>query len=357
MTKAKHQGVKVGIDCERMKNRFTGLYEYNRLLGEALVDAKRQEESLFYYVPSNYVGFFGDGAEYLSHKVWHKLFFPKLKDVDVWHMTHQSTSYVPKSKQVKKVLTIHDLNFLYEKKSEAKIKKYIQRCQRSIDLCDYIVAISEYTKQDVLAHLDIGSKPVTVIYNGCKVKEFPEYNTPAYQPVRPFLFSLGVVLPKKNFHVLPPLLIGNDYELLIAGNTSSDYVQKIVDEAERFDVRERVKILGAVSDKDKYWYLKSCSAFLFPSLTEGFGIPAIEAMHFGKPVFLSTKTSLPEIGGEYAYYFESFDAGAMRYVFEKGMESYAETKPMQKIIEHARQFSWDESAKRYWEVYRSLVDR
>jgi glycosyltransferase involved in cell wall biosynthesis len=310
---------------------------------------------LLYYVPSDYVGFWKDEVDYLRYKPFHKLCFPKIRTTDVWHVTHQGSQYVPRSKKIKKVLTIHDLNFLYEKKAAAKIKKYIRLCQKSVDQSDHIVTISEYARQDILTHLNVGAKPVTVIHNGCMVKLYPEYDYPSYQPEKPFLFSLGVVLPKKNFHVLPALLAGNDYELLIAGNIVSDYNRKIIEEAKRFGVENRVKILGSIADEDKYWYLKNCSAFLFPSLAEGFGIPAIEAMHFGKPVLLSTRTSLPEIGGPYAYYFRSFDVNDMRYTFAESMKHYEETAPMQKIIDYASQFDWNESAKKYWSIYKSLT--
>ncbi|MDR0660343.1 MAG: glycosyltransferase family 4 protein [Prevotellaceae bacterium] len=356
MVDAQHTGIKVAFDGERMKNRFTGLYEYCRLLGQSLIDVKNSYDNLLYYVPADYVGFFGNNVDYSAYKPTHKLFFQKFKAVNVWHMTHQLTSYAPNSKQIKKVLTIHDLNFLYEKKSEDKIKKYLKLCQKNIDRCDHIVAISEYAKQDILKYLKVNNKPITVIYNGCKIKEFPEYVTPKYQPQQPFLFSIGVVLPKKNFHVLPSLLVDNSYELLVAGNAKSDYHLKILDEAEKFGVKNRVKILGAITDEDRYWYFKNCTAFLFPSLAEGFGIPVIEAMHFGKPVFLSTKTSLPEIGGNHAFYFNSFDLDQMRDTFEKGMQQYLETNPMRQVIEYANRFDWEVSAKKYWEVYQSLVE-
>jgi glycosyltransferase involved in cell wall biosynthesis len=116
-----------------------------------------------------------------------------------------------------------------------------------------------------------------------------------------------------------------------------------------------VKLLGPVSAENKYWYLKNCSAFLFPSLAEGFGIPPIEAMHFGKPVFLSTKTSLPEIGGQYAYYFDDFNPENMCKVFDAGMKHYSQTNPKSLIIRHADQFNWEKSAKAYRKVYESVL--
>jgi glycosyltransferase involved in cell wall biosynthesis len=71
-------------------------------------------------------------------------------------------------------------------------------------------------------------------------------------------------------------------------------------------------VLLGVDDSVKAWLLANCEAFLFPSLAEGFGLPPLEAMHFGTPVFLSDRTSLPEVGGTQAGYFREFSASAMR---------------------------------------------
>jgi glycosyltransferase involved in cell wall biosynthesis len=188
----------------------------------------------------------------------------------------------------------------------------------------------------------------------CSVRLFEGYDSPLYRPAHPFLFSIGTILPKKNFHVLPPLLKNNSYELVIAGKGTDDYACKIEQEARKWGVEKRVKLLGAITAEDKYWYLKHCTAFLFPSLAEGFGIPPVEAMSFGKPVFLSTKTSLPEIGGEQAYYFNDFEPETLCETFETSMNHYARENPASLIIQQAHQFDWIKSAKQYWQVYKSL---
>ncbi len=77
-------------------------------------------------------------------------------------------------------------------------------------------------------------------------------------------------------------------------------------------MQNRVFLTGKVDDIAKQFYLSKCHAFVFPSIREGFGLPPIEAMHFGKPIFLSNKTSLPEIGGEHCYYWDNFDPEYMK---------------------------------------------
>jgi glycosyltransferase involved in cell wall biosynthesis len=336
-----------------MRYPYTGLFEYCVQLGKALQNGISDEDRIVYYVPRQYDNYFGE-YDHLIQKGIHKLFPPGTGQANIWHTTYQASRYMTCNRKIKNVLTIHDLNFLYEK-TELKIGKYLKRLQRNVDQADYITVISEYAKNDIINHLQTGDKPVSVIHNGCHVLEYPDYDTPAYRPATPFLFSIGTVVPKKNFHVLPCLLAHTDYELIIAGKRNNDYTGQIIEEAKKHNVEDRVKLLGPVNDKDKYWYLKHCEAFLFPSLAEGFGIPPVEAMHFGKPVFLSTATSLPEIGGQYAYYFDDFDPENMRKVFETSMNHYAQTNPVSLIIKHASQFNWGKSAKAYLDVYKSVL--
>ena len=111
-----------------------------------------------------------------------------------------------------------------------------------------------------------------------------------------------------------------------------------------------------IDDAQKAWAYAHCTGFLFPSLTEGFGLPPIEAMHFGKPVFLARRTCLPEIGGDAADYFDDFDAGSMRRVVEAGLARQREPGRADAIRAHAAQFDWDRAAGAYLDLYRRLLD-
>lgn len=336
-----------------MKYPYTGLYEYCYQLGLSL-QKLTNKDGLTFYLPQSAENVFGSDSRQIIQKSIHKMIPPRF-NADVYHVTYQSTRYMPKSKRLRKILTIHDLNFLYEKNgSRKKIDKRLKLVQQNINAADYLTTISNYVKNDVLENLEIGGKPFDVIHNGCHVLEFDGFDNPIYKPENKFLFSIGTVLPKKNFHVLPGLLSGNDYELIIAGRLNEEYQEKIMEVARSYNVESRVKILGTVSAENKYWYLKNCDAFMFPSIAEGFGIPVIEAMHFGKPVFLSTLTSLPEVGGDYAYYFQNFETDHMREVFKLGMEDYIKNQRYSAIKEYAGHFSWDRCAEEYFDIYKRL---
>jgi len=344
------------IDCERTKHPNTGLFHFCLELGKALIrHADPSREQLTFYVPLRQRDLFGPGPDYFFHRGLHKFWIPRTRSFDIWHSTYQNSPLLPRLGTTRVVLTIHDLNFLVEQKARpGKIKKCLRRVQASIDRADHVVCISQFTLSTVSSHLRLGNRPVEVIYNGCNVTDFPAFDRPPYRPARPFIFSLGTVLPKKNFHVLPCLLAGNDYELVIAGVLGNGYEKIIQAEARRHGVRNRVRILEPMSEKEKSWYFRNCLAFAFPSLAEGFGLPVVEAMHYGKPVFLSTYASLPEVGGSEAYYFTSFDPAAMQEVFGRGMMDYQASGRAEQIRQRALRYSWDQAAQDYLRVYREV---
>ncbi|MFD2574197.1 glycosyltransferase family 4 protein [Spirosoma soli] len=297
---------------------------------------------------------------HLVEQRWHKLFTPFLNDCRVWHAPFQSGRIVPNKKRypnMKVVLTIHDLNVLHEGKPEAYQQKSLAHTQSLIDQSDAIVCVSEFTRKDVLANCNVGNKPLHVIYNGANKAPNSVSEPPSFQPEREFLLGVGYLNSKKNFHVLLPLLQANpDLELIIIGrHDDPEYVTQMKTRAQSLGVETRVHLLGTVSEEEKSWYLSHCKALLHPSLAEGFGLPVIEAMQFGKPVFLSTLTSLPEIGGEAAFYFPDFAPDTIQEIYSRGMKAYENPALAEAIVKNAARFDWRESARQYLSVYESLM--
>ncbi|MEI6266156.1 MAG: glycosyltransferase family 1 protein [Sphingobacteriia bacterium] len=352
------QTKKVIIDCERMKYPNTGLYDYCKNLCKAIIEVNEGDSlKLGFYVRKKEVGIFNEQQLYINQHSLHKFILPSISDFNIWHATYQGTMYFPFNRKIKIVLTIHDLNFMYEtNRSEKKKKKELNKIQKKINRADSIVAISNYVKNDIIRFLDVQNKQIEVIYNGCNINTSGESSIPLEVPRSAFLFTIGTIIDKKNFHVLPALLVGNEYELLISGTIQSEeYKNKIIQEAIKHNVESRVKFTGPISEKEKYWYYQNCKAFVFPSLMEGFGLPVIEAMAFKKPVFLSSLTSLPEIGGDAAFYFDDFSALSMQLVFNKGLNAIDSGElNIEKIYQRSKMFDWKLSAQKYLEVYRSL---
>ena len=349
------------LDCDLMRYKDSGLYHYCLNLGKHVKNAlgREQEGHISFYVPSAEKGTFGADAGSIIERNWHqKLFKPFLWDCDIWHAPFQSGRIVvpQKNTRIKVLLTIHDLNCLHENKPGKERQESLQKTQKLINRSDAIVCISQHCKKDVLTHLDVKNKPVHVIHNGTHhVTEAP-LKPEGFIPVKPFIFAMGYVNRKKNFHTLVSLLKDTEFELVIAGKLDEpDYVNKMKMQARKLGVLEKLHILGPVSEGDKAWYFKNCLAFMLPSLAEGFGAPVVEAMKFGKPMFLSNLTSLPEIGGDVAFYFNSFEPDHMQQVFREGIHEYQENGLADRIIKRGNEFDWEQKAMEYLEVYRSLA--
>ena len=347
------------IDAERTKYLHTGLYHFCRHLINALALHNHTDEyCLSTYAPEKEQSIFHQRVSVVAHSSLHKFYQPFLAQFQLFHSTFQGTNYFPFCLKGKVVLTVHDLNFLHEGVPTAKQKKHLARLEKKLERADAVVAISEFVKNDLLQYTSVYPGKVKVIHNGCNIAQEAVAERPMYIPDAPFFFSIGTIMEKKNFHVLPAMLLKNDFHLVIAGHcVSPEYQMKIESAAKALGVQDRVHLAGVLSEAEKAWYLQHCEAFAFPSIAEGFGLPVIEAMHFGKPVLLSTCTSLPEIGGKEAYYFENFDP---EYMSVKTMDAladyYQQGNKAMAIRQWAGKFCWNRTARQYLEEYRLLLD-
>jgi glycosyltransferase involved in cell wall biosynthesis len=351
---------KIILDCDLMRFPDSGLYHYCLNLGlyvNQLLN-KEQQQKIFFYVPPNEAESFGAGGNCIKERKWHHKFVkPFLWDCDIWHAPFQSGRVLPKKgKRTKILLTVHDLNCLHEDKPDKERIESLRHTQKLIDGSDALVCISNHCKNDVVTYLDVKNKPVHVIYNGTHNVTVPPFKPAGYKPSKPFIFTMGYVNRKKNFHTLVPLLKNTEFDLIIAGKLDEpDYINRMRLQARKLGVSERLHILGPVSEEDKAWYFKNCLAFMLPSLAEGFGAPVVEAMKFGKPLFLSNLTSLPEVGGDVAFYFNNFEPAHMNEVFSEGIAEYQRNGLAKRIINRASEFSWEEKAAAYLKVYQSLL--
>jgi len=268
--------------------------------------------------------------------------------------------YLPLDPEVPVILTVHDLNFLHESPQQNRgreIERKLADMQRKVNRAAVLVTDSQYVADDLAAHVDLAHRPVHVVPLG--LSEPPQASTtrPVFLPDGPFLFTVGNCLIHKNFHVLFDLLPSlPSTRLVVAGKKATPYGEHLEREIVRLGLTDRVVMPGEISDSDRQWLYENCEAFLFPSLTEGFGFPVLEAMQAGRPVFCSRKTSLPEIAGEAATFFDGFDAEALGAVYREGMRRFnADPAAAEKLRAHAASFTWAETARRYCRVYETVL--
>ncbi|GAB3315081.1 hypothetical protein GCM10027299_04000 [Larkinella ripae] len=350
--------MKILIDTERLRDFNSGLGQFCRHLGQELVRQKPPSAELTFLVPEAQLGVFGTDVSYKTAVWWRKWYKPGA--YDVWHCTHQDSAFWPASYQTPTVFTIHDLNFLERTEySEAKKAQKLAVLQRKVNRSAALVTISEYTASVVREHLNVADKPVSVIHNGNSAPNGPSRPADLQAPTAiasPFFLFVGVIHPKKNLHTLLPLLEAfPEWQLVLAGSDTHPYADHLRQQAQQLGIGERLIMPGAVDENTKKWLYEHCDGFLFPSVSEGFGLPVVEAMSFGKPVFLSRLTSLPEIGGKDAYYFESFEPEAMAETVFAGLNDFrANPFRAERLRQQAARFSWERAAGQYWELYAKL---
>lgn len=349
---------KVLVDLSILKHINCGLgqiaYNYAKYFGE---HADEYEFEIHLLLPSSYVGRFGNKVHYHVSLGIYRLFPSLLKGFDVWHSIHQLSKVIPLDKSVKNLLTVHDLNFLYEKNGR-KLERAANRLNFRLQRADKIVAISNFAKSDLLKYCP-ELKDVEVVYNGV---EFGQSDDPGSMPAAPFdgsgkfLFTIGQVVEKKNFHVLlDAMKLMPEYKLYIAGNSSTSYGNMIHERIISEQITN-VILLGEISNKERTWMYSNCEAFVFPSMFEGFGLPVIEALSYGKPVVSSKMTSLAEIGSTHVFFMDSFEAQHIADRVRTAVQEYAEHPELAaESIEYARSFTYEKHIKRYLEIYRSLL--
>ncbi len=343
------------IEMEKLKNPYSGLGQFCFHIGKQFQHLKLKNLELDFYLPSDQKNIFGDSFNYISHTPLHKLFPVSSNKFNVWHCLHQDSHYFPTNKNTRLILTIHDLNFL-EKYQGLKQKNKLKDLQKKVNRAQVITVISKFTERIVMENLELNNTPVHVIYNGNSLKIPVNENYLGVENYENYFFSIGVISAKKNFKVLLPLLQHfENMKLIIAGNNTSEYAKELISLAEKSKVADRLILPGNVSESIKYQLYKSCRAFLFPSLSEGFGLPIVEAMSLGKPVFLSSLTSLPEIGGIEAFYWKNFEPQHIVEVVENGLIDYfADIEKRNRIIQWSKQFTWQSAAKAYFELYEKI---
>ena len=120
------------FDCERMKYNHTGLYHYCLHLGNALRSiADSQKESIGFFIKPTLKNLFINNDSWVEQHSIHKYILPPIKKFDIWHSTYQGTQYFPFHRRIKVVMTIHDLNFIYDlNKLEKRKKREFKKLQK-----------------------------------------------------------------------------------------------------------------------------------------------------------------------------------------------------------------------------------
>lgn len=234
------------FDAERLKYPNTGLYYFCLNLGDAIRNQLPSGLDMYFFCNEKAGKVYGDDQKYIRQFSWHKINNPHRSRFDLWHSTFQLTDYLPNKDRSPLLLTIHDLNFLKENKSLEKEKRYLKKLQERVNQASQIVTISDYVKNDVLTYCDVKNTPIKTIYNGNNI-DFSRIAEVSTAPLvdGEYIYSVGTINRKKNFHVLLYLLPGNDLKLVISGEThEEDYKNYILHLAKKLSVQKRLIFTG-----------------------------------------------------------------------------------------------------------------
>lgn len=351
---------KVFLESHNVKNLASGfgIFNYELIKSFSKLNLSELELTLNVKNPSKFKEEFGNVFRYKQYIDFqrHKIFRIR-KKYDVWHSMNQNIRIEPIFKPKKYILTVHDVNFAEDEQNSKNIGRS-KRFQKKLKKADIITYISKYAKEQTYKYFDIPKVEEFIIYNGNPVTEFLDTKDFITEvPVdKPFFYSIGDFLEKKNFESIVKMMKEiPEFNLIISGSNQKPYGDKISNLIKELKLNNQVFLTGRISEIGKQFYMRNCEAFLFPSIGEGFGLPPIEAMRFGKPVFLSDLASLPEVGGDAAFYWGNFDSIYMKEVLFEKLNLFESNKEFyqNKLKQRAVFFNWDVAAKAYLEIYKS----
>ena len=248
--------------------------------------------------------------------------------------------------------------------------KYYQRKIEHIKRSALWLAISEFTRQEGLAHLDAPASDAVNVstaiephFQSCRINDaLAAQISKKFGLSRPFVLCTGGADERKNlprllraFAALPASLRAG-HQLLMVGKTSQRDLAHLQHQAKlaRFKPGE-LCFTGYVTDEELVYLYNLCKLFVFPSWHEGFGLPALEAMACGAPVIGANTSSLPEVIGLDAALFDPLDVAAIAAKMAKVLEDDAfRTTLRDHGLQQAQRFSWDKSAKRAIAAWESL---
>jgi len=307
----------------------------------------------------------------LLNILWHTFILPVriMKDkVDILHFPLHSLSLLFKVKPT--ILTIHDLTEYRLKNYYSKSRILYRKAMLPISskLADRIIAVSEYTKEEIIRIFKIRPQKILVIYNAANSRYKPinkaqckEFLRKKYKIDSPFILYVGQIQhPNKNIvrllhafsKIKSDFRVKNKLVLVGKSHPSANIVYQTVDE---LHLNKDLFFTGYIPDEDLPYFYNAASLFVYPSLYEGFGIPVTEAMACGCPVIASDTSSLPEVAGDAGILIDPKNIDEIaKAIIEVLNNSIKREKMVQKGFKQIKKFSWEDSAKKYIEMYESF---
>ena len=265
----------------------------------------------------------------------------------------------------KKVTTFHDLTLLKTYNSDKnwlvfhakqKVGKYVFK--KAMEDNNHLIAITNYTKQDMQNFTPIPDEKISVIYHAADISNVAprKYNL----PFKKYILYVGQQSDYKNIKRL-----GDAHQILLAKYPDLGLVlvgkknAAVVKNEQYFESRKYKNIVFTdfVDDPQLSWLYAHAQAYVFPSLMEGFGLPGLEAMSYGTPVVSSNATCLPEVYGSAAHYFNPTDTSDMAEAIDQVLsDDKLRTRLSKAGYKQIKKYSWKKMAQETYNVYKKILE-
>ncbi len=369
----------IGFDAKRIYHNKTGLGNYGRDLVRIMTNYFADNHYFLFNPYSEKDGHFlkqnqcvaeinPTGIGKLFPSIWRSYWIGKdlrKLNIGLFHGLSNEIPFGISNKQIKIVVTIHDLIFLRFPHLYSPIdrwiytKKYHYACQHA----DVIIAISQQTKSDIVNFLNIDENKIKVVYQGCHALFQKTLDENVKQAVRQkfrlpkkFLLAVGTIEERKNILTVIKAIQPLKHVHLVMVGKEKDYAESVFNYIKAHNLSNRIHHLKEVKLDELCAIYQLALIFVYPSLFEGFGIPIIEALFSGVPVITSEGSCFAEAGGPSSIYLPPQDIDQWRTTIDNLWNE--EGKKMEMIKDGRRfvQAFLDESiAKRLFEVYSELL--
>lgn len=359
------------IDMRPALSRPTGVGTYLQNLVRALSEIDQENEYFLFssswkerYNPIDYPPHFEikdcRWPVRLLNFGWNHLSFPSIEFLlgTSVQVAHSPTPLVIPSRKARKVTTVHDLYFFTHPEHAVREMKadYPRMVKKHCLRSDAIIAVSDYTKKQLIEVLEVPSSRIYTIKHGTDPFFLERASDSQVTEVRkklkipgPYLLFVGTREPRKNLDMLLRAFrnLGEDLFLVIAGSEGWGL--------EQIDFPERVLLTGYLSKSDLRALYQQAVAVVFPSIEEGFGFPLLEGMASEVPVIASRIPAFQEVCNNSCLYFDANDEQELTEQIRSVVHSdELRGNLIAKGRERIKKFSWRDSAQKTLDLYMSL---
>ncbi len=376
--------MRIGINAQLYSSsasyRNAGISRYIRDLVNAIATYRDNHEIHIFLKGSESKEFPNDlyihqGCESTNNPLlrvcWEQTILPLLIKKLGLDIIHSPAYVLPTVCPCKSVVTVHDLSFIRFAQYFPLFQRYYLSyfTRMSVRKADAVIAVSEHSKQEVMKLLHVPENKVFVTHEGVNPIFMPVSAADKARVCERYgirentVLFVGTLEPRKNILTLITAFdivrkaFNQRCSLILVGGKGWFY-KEFFEFIRQLGIDDSVRFLGYVPIKDLPAVYGAATVFVYPSLYEGFGLPPLEAMACGTPVITSNTSSLPEVVGDAGIMVDPHDVEALANAMLQVLgDSDLRREMSARGIERAKQFSWQETARRTLNVYESILKR